>query len=240
MKKLLKKILPFWLINWYRTRKFLKFRNLSTQEVFTEIYRKNHWKSAESISGTGSEISQTQTLIDELDRLLLQWKIASMLDIPCGDFKWMQKVDLSEIDYLGADIVEDLIAENNSSYAGKTNIRFQVLNLISDPLPKKDLLFVRDCLVHLSYNDIYHALQNIKSSGCKYLLATTFTNCKLNSDIVTGDWRKLNLQQKPFNFPNPLLVINENCTEGNGAFRDKSMALWEIDQILLPTNDYVQ
>jgi hypothetical protein len=239
MKKILKKILPFWLIHWYRRRKSLEFRNLSTQEVFTKIYRKNHWKSSESISGTGSEISQTQTLIDAMNKLLVEWKITSMLDIPCGDFKWMQRVDLSKVDYLGADIVEDLIKENTASYTVKANIRFQVLNLINDPLPQNDLIIVRDCLVHLSYNDIWYALQNIKASGCKYLLATTFTHCKQNSDIVTGDWRKLNLQQKPFSFPEPLLVINENCTEGNGAFRDKSMALWEIDQILLRVNGYV-
>jgi hypothetical protein len=93
------------------------------------------------------------------------------------------------------------------------------------------LIFVRDCFVHLSYKDIDSAIKNIKSSASKYLLTTTFTNHHLNVDILTGEWRPLNLQVQPFNFSTPILVINENCTEGNGEFIDKSMALWEICKI---------
>ena len=50
-------------------------------------------------------------------------------------------------------------------------------------------------------------------------------------DIVTGDWRPLNLQDKPFNFPSPILIINENCTEDGGEYSDKSMALWDISKL---------
>ena len=231
MKKLMKKFLPDWLLRWYRNRNSSKFRNMSTNEVFTEIYNSNHWKSSESISGTGSEIKQTESLINDLDKLLTDMNIASVLDLPCGDFKWMQKVDLSKIDYVGADIVEELIKSNIRQYKERENLKFKVLNLITDPLPKSDMIIVRDCLVHLSYDDINNAIKNIKSSGSKYLLTTTFTNYHLNHDIVTGDWRPLNLQEKPFNFSSPILVINENCTEGNGEYKDKSMTLWDISKI---------
>jgi len=233
MKKLVKKYTPDWLLSWYRSRNrnSLKFRNMNDKEVFTEIYKSNLWGSSESISGTGSEIKQTNTLIDNLDKLLKEMKIGSVLDLPCGDFKWMQYVDLSNIDYLGADIVEELIKRNIMHYKKRGNLKFEVLNLVTDPLPKSDMIIVRDCLVHLSYDHIYSAIKNIKSSGSKYLLTTTFTNCHQNHDIVTGDWRPLNLQEKPFNFPSPILVINENCTEGSGEYKDKSMALWHINKI---------
>ena len=157
--------------------------------------------------------------------------IMSILDLPCGDFNWMQKVDLSKIDYVGADIVEELINKNIRQYKEKANLKFKVINLITDPLPKTDIIIIRDCLVHLSYEDIYSAIKNIKSSGAKYLLTTTFTNYNMNHDIVTGDWRPLNLQKKPFNFSSPILVINENCTEDNGKYKDKSMALWDISKL---------
>ena len=85
-------------------------------------------------------------------------------------------------------------------------------------------------MVHLSYENIFKAIKNIKATGCKYLLTTTFVNQQQNYDIVTGDWRPINLQEYPFNFPKPLLVINENCTEGSEV-KDKAMALWEISQI---------
>ena len=229
MKELLKKVTPKFIINCYgRFLNNMKLQNMKTDEVFTKIYKSNHWTSNESISGKGSEINQTSTLINELNKLIIDFKITSILDIPCGDFNWMQKVNLENINYLGADIVEELINENNLKYEQSEKVKFCVLNLISDPLPKCDLIIVRDCLVHLSNVDIKNAVQNIKLSGAQYLLSTTFVNHKRNHDIVTGDWRAINLQEKPYNFSIPVLIINENCTEGFGEYNDKSMALWEI------------
>lgn len=234
MKKLIKKLIPDWLLRLYKkynTSRNSKFRNMSAKEVFTEIYNSNHWKSSNSISGPGSELSQTESLINGLDRIINKYKFSSILDLPCGDFSWMQKVDLSEIAYIGADIVEELINSNIGRYKERGNCKFIVLNLITDPLPKSDVIIVRDCFVHLSYDDISNAIQNIKSSGSKYLLTTTFPNHNLNHDIVSGDWRSLNLQKKPFNFSAPILIINENCTECEEEYNDKSMALWDISGI---------
>lgn len=231
MRTLLKRVVPLWLLKLHRNRTAAKFRNLHTEEVFSKIYKSNHWKSSESISGAGSEIKQTETLISNLNRLLNDYSIKSVLDLPCGDFRWMQKVDLANVDYIGADIVEDLIKSNVQRYKESPKLTFKVLNLITDPLPKCDLIIVRDCLVHLSYADIAKALQNIKTSGSKYLLTTTFTDCQLNHDIVTGGWRPLNLCKSPMNLSAPVLIINENCTEGNGEFKDKSMGLWVISTL---------
>lgn len=232
-KRLIKKFIPKFVL--LRLRKYRgikyskKLSNMNTQDIFTEIYNNNYWQSNESASGPGSSLSQTESLIKDFENLLNEMKIKSVLDIPCGDFKWMQKVNISKIDYIGADIVEELIKKNIEKYKSK-NINFRVLNLITDPLPKSDLIIVRDCLVHFSNADIYNAMRNIKLSGCKYILTTTFTNYNLNHDIVTGDWRRINLQENPFNFPKPILIINENCTEGDGEYKDKSMALWKISE----------
>jgi len=225
VKELFKKIIPAWLLKWYRNRP------RSAAKIFTETYNRNLWGSAESISGTGSEFNQTKTLIKDLEKLLAELNIKTVLDIPCGDFNWMQKVDLSKIEYTGADIVKKLIRKNGIENKDKSNLKFVVLNLIKDPLPMCDMIITRDCLVHLSYADIFTALKNIQSSGCKYLLTTTFTDHRINSDIITGGWRTINLQEEPFNLPPPILVINENCTEWDGAYKDKSMALWEISKI---------
>ncbi|WP_291137371.1 class I SAM-dependent methyltransferase [Flavobacterium sp. UBA7663] len=230
MIKYIKSIIPLSLISWYRKCKNAKFKKMSADEVFTDIYKNNHWKSAESISGEGSEIKQTKNLIKELNDLFEEKSVKSVLDLPCGDFNWMRKVDLSKIEYIGGDIVKELIEENTLKYK-KENINFKVLNLISDSLPKCDIILVRDCFVHLSYADINKALKNIKSSGCKYILTTTYINHHVNYDIITGDWRPLNLQDVPFNFPTPLKIIIENSTEGNGQYKDKSMALWELEKL---------
>ena len=142
----------------------------------------------------------------------------------------MKKINLNNIQYIGADIVKEIINNNKKIYE-KDNISFQHLNIIKDQLPKVDLLLVRDCLVHFSYDDIFEALNNICDSGSKYLLATTFTNRQNNQNIITGEWRPLNLQLKPFYLTKPIRLINEKCTEDNMSYTDKSLGLWKISDI---------
>ena len=228
----IKKVLPKVIIKIYHNISvYLKYKNKTTQEIFTTIYNDNHWKSNESISGGGSELEQTNTVIKEINIILKSYSIKSILDIPCGDFNWMRFVDLAETKYIGADIVDKLILNNSNSYSINEQIDFKVINLITDKLPKVDLVITRDCLVHLSFKDIFTSIANIKNSKSKYLLTTTFTNRQNNIDIITGSWRTLNLEIAPFNFPKPIALFIENCTEDNGNFSDKAMALYNIEDI---------
>jgi hypothetical protein len=207
----------------------LKAGKRSPEAVFTEIRRQKRWGDGDSVSGTGSDLQQTSVIRNELPALCRRLSIDSMLDIPCGDFYWMRQVDLSGIDYRGADIVPDLIDENRQYE--NANVHFSNLNLIRDPLPKVDLIFCRDCLVHLSFADAISALNNIVVSGATYLLTTTFTGRDKNKNIVTGDWRTLNLERSPFSLPTPLVTINEGCTEDGGIHADKSLGLWKVEDI---------
>jgi hypothetical protein len=150
-----------------------------------------------------------------------------MLDIPCGDFWWMKEVELGNICYTGADIVHDLV-EGNKQYENR-NRSFRKLDLIRDELPAVDLVFVRDCLVHLSFEDIFKALQNIVDSKSRYLLTTTFTARDKNRDIATGQWRALNLVLAPFNLPQPEVLINEYHPKKEYA--DKCLGLWHIRDV---------
>ncbi len=236
MKEHIQKALPAWILKGYKavSMRFSRFRNMETEEIFNTIYNTNNWKSIESISGSGSELKQTESLINDLRKLFNDLKPSSVLDIPCGNFGWMQKLDYSGIHYTGADIVEDIISKNIQTCGNRNHTEFRVLNLISDPLPKADIVIVRDCFVHFAFEDIFKALANIKASGSRYLLTTTFPDHKHNYNIITGDWRTLNLEKEPFNFKHPILIINENCTENNGRYADKSMALWTINEIQLP------
>jgi hypothetical protein len=207
-----------------------QLNSTSTEDVFTNIFKKNAWKGKDSVSGRGSDANQTRIITSEIPALLNSLNISKMLDIPCGDFYWMNSVDLDKIDYIGADIVKELIQKNNARYA-KNSIRFQYLNLIKDKLPKVDLIFCRDCLVHLSFADVSLALENVWNSQSEYFLTTTFVERQDNQDIVTGRWRAINLELAPFLFPKPIKIINEGCTEKEGAFRDKSLGLWKIADI---------
>jgi glycosyltransferase involved in cell wall biosynthesis len=197
--------------------------------VFEDIYVTNVWGSSESHSGHGSSATATRFLRTALSQLLSDLAIQSMVDVPCGDFNWMRLLD-PPIDYLGADIVPQLIEANQRNYA-RPGRAFILLDITKDILPRADLVFSRDLLVHLSERDIRLALQNIFDSGARYLVATTFTSRDKNVDIPTGLWRTLNLQRPPFSFPPPLRLINERCEEGEGLWADKCLGVWDVNDL---------
>ena len=211
---------------------------------FEKIYQTKHWcaSQSESVSGSGSTTEQTKVLRENLARFLKEYEIDSMLDIPCGDFNWMCHMSLSGIEYVGADIVQGIIYDDRALYSPYFNgsfsegisrsPEFRVLDLITDELPAgMDLVFVRDCLVHLSLADIQTAIFNILRSRPKYVALTSFVGDRENIDIPTGNWRPLNMRKPPFDFPNPITVISEECTEDGGKYWDKCVLVWLADDL---------
>jgi hypothetical protein len=201
---------------------------MSLENVFTSIYdHSTGWGSSESKSGVGSEIKSTQNLRKELIFLFLKYKINSILDVPCGDFNWFSQMDLTDIKYTGGDIVEDLIILNKIKYP---NFEFLSIDITKDFLPKNDLIITRDCFVHLSNNNILKSIDNIKKSGSKFLLTTSFTKFHDNVDIHDGGWREVNLMIEPFNLK-PIYLINEMCFESYPAATDKCMLLFDLKDL---------
>lgn len=218
----------------FDTSRFMKLKQqgkeLSTEETFEEIFINNHWAGDDSVSGQGSDKMQTIEVSRRLPELVNALGVKTFLDLPCGDFHWFGKMKIKLDHYIGGDIVSEIIRRNNSLY-GNEKRRFIKINLLGDPLPKADILFCRDCLVHLSNKDILRAIHNIRNSEITYLLTTTFPLCTENLDIVTGDWRVINLEKPPFSLSPPMQLINEKCTEGDGTYADKSLGLWKISDI---------
>lgn len=180
------------------------------------------------MSGEGSDPDSTATLEAELPSLLRRFDIGSMADVPCGDFAWMQRTDLAGVEYFGGDIVTDIIEHNTARYESGS-VRFATCDLLTDDLPQVDLLLCRDCLVHFSYLHILQTMERIANSNVRYLLTTTFPELRANRDIITGEWRPLNMELPPFNFPPPIEMLAERPPER--SFQDKSLGLWEIAQL---------
>lgn len=213
------------------------------ETVFSNIFASNAWGSKESVSGAGSELTNTAQIIRELPHLLRELQVRTLLDLPCGDFNWMQHVDLTGIDYTGADIVEELVQRNTERFA-RPGRRFSKLNLLADDLPTVDLILCRDCLFHFSHADTFHALHTVVASRSKWFLTTTFTYRSLprNQDIPTGGWTPINLEMAPFNLPPPRrLIVEGNVTEAivypsaSGPLQfpqsDRCLGLWLVDDV---------
>ncbi len=235
-------LLPKQLINFFldklskRRRKIYEqnlFKIKSVEEKFTKIYNDNYWLDKESRSGTGSSLSSTENIRNHLPKILDKFKIKKVFDAPCGDFNWIHHViKQNDVDYLGADIVEDLINSNKKKFEND-RIKFKKLDIIMDKFPKSDLMICRDCLFHFSYEDINLFLKNFLSSDIKYILLTinpTEEENFKNKDIITGDFRLTNFFLEPFNFKkNYIYSFDDNDVKETEI--SKKMYLFTKEQI---------
>ena len=204
------------------------------EDVFLAIYEGNQWGSPESRSGPGSTVARAADFLPDLVTLLQTLNTRVLVDAPCGDFNWAGAVAMAVEEYIGIDVVREIVARNQL-IASSPNAVFLHRDLTRDPLPIADVVLCRDCLVHFSLSDIWRALNNFKQSGSSYLLTTTFVGHDDNPDIATGEWRPLNLERPPFCFPPPRAVVDERCLHSGGVFRDKRLGLWHLAD--LPSND---
>lgn len=197
------------------------------RRVFTNIFRRNAWGSEESVSGPGSTRARGDSFSADIVELLRTLDARTLLDAPCGDFNWMDRVADRVESYVGVDIVDALIARNTQRHANERRM-FLCRDFTRDPLPRADVILCRDALVHFSFADIRAALDNFRRSGARYLLTTTFIAQERNDDIWTGGFRTLNLERAPLRFPPPLALIDERRPLLNGSDSGKRLALWEL------------
>jgi hypothetical protein len=204
------------------------FAGLSLEQRFRRIHDTNLWGAVASTSGLGSEIDATAMLRAELPRLLERLGVTTLLDAPCGDAGWINQAEL-RVRYVGVDIVPALVERLQvRAVAGEINGEYHLADITADPLPRCDAILCRDALVHLSFANIERAVANFKASGAVWLIATTFPEWQSNGDCEDGDWRALNFEIKPFNWGPPLELLNENCLEAGGGWRDKSLGVWRL------------
>jgi len=109
--------------------------SLNEQERFAHTYHTVYWKSTGKgpRSGEGSSMLAADAIRTSLPAMPKARGICSMLDLPCGDWQWMSTFDLGDIDYTGADIVDEPVHQNQIKY-GTQNCRFVRLDLTRDEL----------------------------------------------------------------------------------------------------------
>lgn len=93
-------------------------------------------------------------------------------------------------------------------------------------------MIVRDCLFHLSFSDINLFILNLKKSNIKYILTTTHSKQHdnfQNKDIITGDFRLIDLFSEPFNFSKSPLERIEDYLHPE-PFRE--MCLFHVESLI--------
>ena len=200
---------------------------------FNAIYSTNEWNSEETRSGRGSELLATQHVMRIVDVALIFSRAKTLLDAGCGEANWLQETRVPLDHVYGVDIVDDpgLKRHWKNQLAGRASaLTFVNADIVSDPLPRADIILCRDVLVHLSNADCSATLANFAKAGSRYLLATSFQTAS-NTDIETGKWRMQNLEAPPFNLPEPVKRWNELCPMDSGRYRDKCLNLWQLSAL---------
>tara|TARA_B110000259_G_C13978819_1_gene387804 strand:+ start:468 stop:1160 length:693 start_codon:yes stop_codon:yes gene_type:complete len=204
-------------------------KNLKGKKKFEYIYKLNYWKSGKSLSksGYGSELENTKQIIKSLNKFIKDHRIKTVLDIPCGDFNWFQKMEFNDLRYTGVDIVEEIIKNNNQKYRQK-NINFKVLDILNNNLGNYDLIFNRDCLIHFNDKEIFQVLKNISKTKSKFFATTTYLNSKVNNESkLVDNWRPLNLMINPFNLKNPIEILDDGSNE-NTTTASKKILIYKL------------
>jgi len=164
--------------------------------------------------GFGMSYKKLRDIFDKL-------KIKSVLDCGCADHHWLSKFDWTGIEYMGIDIVPELIGQNKKNFPDKTFIN---ANIVEYNLPKIDLIFIRDVFTHLRLKDCLQIVENVINSGSKYLMISSSSgNINHNSRCLVLNPR--NLKIDPFNFPEPIHSIKDKGKEGY------YMGVWRVDEL---------
>ena len=179
-------------------------------------------------SGPGSDMAATERLRAALPGIFARYQIKTFVDAPCGDWFWMQAVDLTGITYIGGDISKDLIDTVATRHSGPA-IHFRHLDITSDPLPTSDLFLCRDCLFHLKFWLRWKFLENFAASDSRYLLLTMHHVAENAPVVANGGFKRFNPTKAPFNLAPPLETILE--TDERQGDDQRSLGLWSRRQV---------
>jgi SAM-dependent methyltransferase len=171
----------------------------SHAEIFDRIYRDNVWGQG---SGIGSLEEHTRAWRAWLHSFLRSNRIASVVDLGCGDWQTARYLDWRGIDYAGIDVSS--VALKAAAQFARPGIRFLQVNAVSGDLPDADLLIAKDVLQHWSNDDILAFLPKLRKYRAALIVNGFPENLmgRLNENIATGAYhRPLDLSQPPFGLP---------------------------------------
>ena len=212
----------YWLRKFYVSKFFQNFpfsKTFIRKIVFTSIFKSRHWVQKSSlaennisVSGHGSNINtdQSKNLIKCLLNFFDKYQIKSVLDMPCGDFLWMNEIMKKNnvLKYLGIDIVDEIIKNNTKLYENE-KIKFKTFDIINfKTVENFDLVLMRDFFIHNRNSDIKQILINLKHMNIKYFAFENYNILK-NTDVTTGKHRKINLKLQPFNLGEPIYYFKD-------------------------------
>ena len=169
----------------------------SHADIFDNVYRNDLWRGG---SGSGSREDLTRDYRTFLQNFMRGNRIASVVDLGCGDWQFSRHIDWTGIDYSGVDVSSVVLGATKTF--SREGVRFLHANAVTDPLPAADLLIVKDVLQHWSNADILAFLPQLQNYRVALIThgfprqALAYVNC----DMPTGfHYRPVDPGKPPFN-----------------------------------------
>ena len=213
------------------------------QSSFINIFQKRTWGGSKpnavvlSASGGGSTLGSTGLVRQTLDCVIndvkyaLKKKVLRVLDIPCGDLRWMSVFlhvrNRTDIEYTGMDIVPDIIKHHKKTYSDQP-WTFRVHDIVAESLTDSyDLVFSRDMTQHLTIADTLRVVQHFSESGSHFAMMTTYPSTTNNERELklgrNGRFHSQDLERPPYRLTPPICVRDEK-RKGGAEYS----ALWRL------------
>lgn len=193
--------------------------------------------------GSGENITKVTYM---LFKLIREYKIKSMIDVPCrGHLKWMSHVlervdyDEPEFHYFCMDTNEEVLKTAKARVGDLGNAKFVNKKFWKVGLPKADLLFAWSGLHKMRKESIYKMLKKVvKKKSTKYVLIGNYPDAKDDEaedeneekakERDTEEDLHYNLRKHPFKFERPMRIISK-LTEGDVP--NKQMLMYETTKM---------
>lgn len=172
---------------------------MSATDVFSDVYERDLWNGG---SGPGSAPENSEVYRRFLQEFLDGFDYpVKVVDLGCGDWRIGELMDWLGVDYVGVDVVPEVV-EANRRRDTPDNVSFVCLDALVDDLPEGDVLVVKDVLQHWPNADVLRLLDAAEERFTFTVVTNDVSSkshpAKVNSDIALGDWRPVDIERAPF------------------------------------------
>ena len=190
------------------------------KNMFVNTYVKNIWGSNESRSGVGSTLPYTENFRKYLVETINNNEIKEIFDCSSGDWNWMKEIykELPDtVNYIGNDIVPQLIESNNQKY-GSDRFKFVCNDMLTQLKTYSDksidLVLCRHTLEHLPLQYCIGVVTEIKRVSKRAIITSSNNEYNISNtelDVNGHNSRQINLDMSPF--VDILGVYNKNFVD---------------------------